>query len=125
MIYKDPIHKVLSKLNESENINPGNLELGQTVEVLVTDASGAQFVRDMVVSLFYPGGEILLRDEETQDTITLQFKWDDPDENLVYEGDSQYGVSYRLEIDRNRLSGQSVKPRSNESASLKPFTRTD
>lgn len=114
MIYKDPIHRVLSKLNESENINPGNLELGQTVEVLVTDASGAQFVRDMVVSLFYPAGEVLLKDEETGDTITLRFEWDD-NENLVYTGSTPYGVSYELQIDRSRLSSHSIKPKLNES----------
>lgn len=114
MVYKDPIHRVLSKLNESENINPGNFELGQAVEVLVTDASGAQFVRDMIVSLFYPAGEVLLKDEETGDTITLRFEWDD-NENLVYRGSTPYGVSYELQTDRSRLSSHSIKPKLNES----------
>lgn len=128
MIYKDPIHKVLSKLNESENVNPGNLQIGQTVDVLVTDAAGGQFVRQMEVTLFYPGGDILLKDAETQDSIVLQYQWNETG-NLEYAATTQFGVSYDLYIDRSRLSSQSRLTESigrlNEAASLKPFTKYD
>lgn len=128
MIYKDPIHKVLSKLNESENVNPGNLQIGQTVDVLVTDAAGAQFVRQMEVTLFYPGGDVLLKDTETQDSIVLQYQWNETG-NLEYAATTQFGVSYNLHIDRSRLSSQSRLTESigrlNEAASLKPFTTYD
>ena len=73
MRYGDPIHKVL-KLLESENINPGNLMIGQTVDVKVTDARNAEFLRPMEVGEFYPDGQVLLKDELTQETIVLQFQ---------------------------------------------------
>lgn len=107
MKYGDPVHKVL-KLLESENINPGNLLIGQTVDVKVIDARNAEFLRPMMVGEFYPDGQVLLKDELTQETIVLQFQWDTNTEGLLYTGESDFGVKYELEINRNLMSNESI-----------------
>lgn len=107
MRYGDPVHKVL-KLLESENINPGNLLIGQTVDVKVIDARKAEFLRPMVVGEFYPDGSVLLKDELTQETIVLQFQWDTNTNGLLYKGESDFGVKYELEINRDLMSNQSI-----------------
>lgn len=117
MIHKDPIHKVLkliestrstTNFNESENINPGNLLIGQTVDVKVTDASGAQFLRPFEVGNFLPDGMILLKDVTTQDIIYLQYRWDANTNGLLYTSITDFGVKYELVIDRNLMSNQSI-----------------
>lgn len=107
MKYGDPVHKVL-RLLESENINPGNLLIGQTVDVKVIDARKAEFLRPMVVGEFYPDGSVLLKDELTQETIVLQFQWDTNTEGLLYTGESDFGVKYELEINRDLMSNESI-----------------
>ena len=107
MKYGDPVHKVL-KLLESENINPGNLLIGQTVDVKVIDARNAEFLRPMMVGEFYPDGQVLLKDELTQETIVLQFQWNTNTEGLLYTGESDFGVKYELEINRNLMSNESI-----------------
>lgn len=107
MKYGDPVHKVL-RLLESENINPGNLLIGQTVDVKVIDARKAEFLRPMVVGEFYPDGSVLLKDELTQETIVLQFQWDTNTNGLLYTGESDFGVKYELEINRDLMSNESI-----------------
>lgn len=107
MKYGDPVHKVL-RLLESENINPGNLLIGQTVDVKVIDARKAEFLRPMVVGEFYPDGSVLLKDELTQETIVLQFQWDTNTNGLLYIGESDFGVRYELEINRDLMSNESI-----------------
>lgn len=107
MKYGDPVHKVL-RLLESENINPGNLLIGQTVDVKVIDARKAEFLRPMMVGEFYPDGSVLLKDELTQETIVLQFQWDTNTDGLLYTGESDFGVKYELEINRNLMSNESI-----------------
>lgn len=107
MKYGDPVHKVL-RLLESENINPGNLLIGQTVDVKVIDARKAEFLRPMVVGEFYPDGSVLLKDELTQETIVLQFQWNTNTNGLFYTGESDFGVKYELEINRDLMSNESI-----------------
>lgn len=107
MKYGDPVHKVL-RLLESENINPGNLLIGQTVDVKVIDARKAEFLRPMVVGEFYPDGSVLLKDELTQNTIVLQFQWNTNTNGLLYTGESDFGVKYELEINRDLMSNESI-----------------
>lgn len=107
MKYGDPVHKVLNLL-ESENINPGNLLIGQTVDVKVTDARNAEFLRPMIVGEFYPDGSVLLKDELTQETMVLQFQWNTNTNGLLYTGESDFGVKYELEINRDLMSNESI-----------------
>lgn len=109
MIYGDNIRKVM-RLLESENINPGNLLIGQAVEVAVTDAKGTEFLRPMVVGEFYPDGSVLLKDPATQRSVVFQFQWNrsSMSKDLIYTAKSDFGVAYRFAISKELMSNKSV-----------------
>lgn len=109
MIYGDNIRKVM-RLLESENINPGNLLIGQTVEVAVTDAKGTEFLRPMIVGEFYPDGSVLLKDPATQRSVVFQFQWNrsSMSKDLIYTAKSDFGVAYRFAISKELMSNKSV-----------------
>lgn len=101
------------KLRESTgNNNAGNLLIGQTVDVLVIDALGNEFLRPMQVGEFYPANTVLMRDIDTQDTVVLVFDQDESNklrDGLVYLNvDPRTGVVYKMVISSNLLSNQSI-----------------
>lgn len=106
------INESKKTLSESNSNNVGNLLIGQTVEVKVTDAAGNSSIRSMEVGEIYPASEILVRDPETQDTIVLQFDQSASNNlpnGLVYINiNPQYGITHQLVISSDLLSNQSI-----------------
>lgn len=96
----------------SANNNAGNMMIGQTVDVLVTDAAGTEFLRPMQCGEFYPDNSVLMRDIDTQDSLVMQFDHDESNklrDGLVYLNvDPSTGVVYKLVVSSNLLSSQSI-----------------
>jgi hypothetical protein len=106
------IHRGESLNEATSNNNAGNLLIGQTVDILVTDAGGNKFLRQMQVGEHYPANTVLMRDIDTQDTVVLVFDQDESNklkDGLVYLNIDQItGVTYKLVISSNLLSNQSI-----------------
>ena len=106
MLYKDPLSRLVRSLNESAGYNPGNLLIGQTVNVKITDLAGKEFYRDFTVDLIYGDGSVILRDVKSQ--ASHQLTYENTGEYLRYFAE-EAGVKYELLVDRNLESNSSVK----------------
>lgn len=94
-------------INESGEYNPGNLLIGQTIPVRITDAKGNQFMRDMEVGDLLAGGQVEMKDNLTGQVIYLQFETSYPQNGIKYAyRDEDTGVSYFVEINTDKLSNE-------------------
>lgn len=100
------------RIREHGNINAGNLLIGQLVDVLVQDASGKKFITPMRVGEIYPDSMVLLKSEDTGDTVAMQFDQDASNElanGLVYTSlDDNTGIKYTMIISSNLMSSESI-----------------
>ena len=106
MLYKDPLSRLVRSLNESAGYNPGNLLIGQTVNVKITDLAGKEFYRDFTVDLIYGDGSVILKDVKSQ--ASHQLTYENTGEYIRYFAE-EAGVKYELLIDRNIESNSSAK----------------
>jgi hypothetical protein len=106
MLYKDPLSRLVRSLNESAGYNPGNLLIGQTVNVKITDLAGKEFYRDFTVELIYGDGSVILRDVKSDAIHQLTYE---NTGNYLHYFAEEAGVKYELLIDRDLESNSSVK----------------
>ena len=106
MLYKDPLSRLVRSLNESAGYNPGNLLIGQIVNVKITDLAGKEFYRDFTVDLIYGDGSVILGDVKSQ--ASHQLTYENTGGYIRYFAE-EAGVKYELLIDRDLESNSSVK----------------